>query len=301
MPLLALLCTLGHAERAQLLTKHLDKEIIPQANSTWTSVSAELLQHCTLRMLENQVSAANYINGTCTMTDQASGILTTKNGSTALTLNSQYMLDVTVGGLWPLTDEYGGQDMSGNNNSITFINVDMTDDGIEFYGDYYSWGVIPDNPSMKLGPKFSWIVHVKFSLLYFWRNSLLRFNSQSDIALEHGYLHTNIHHFTCPLLRIVHSEILTPNTWHTTVLSYDGPVGLMRMWVDGQEEQQTFTPCGDPVHSDGPAFIEIDGKLRCMALFHDALDYEEIVMFTATECGLGWLHIGPDCTFWCRF
>ena len=287
LPLLGLLCALASAQRSLWLSKF---DVLIEVQSSAYSVPVISLEDCAVWMLKDQnknYTMADYDEGTCRILEQP-GTVKTIRGSSTLVVQGTSIHNKNICGLWPMTSDYGGQDVSGNGNSMGFTDVTMEEDGIALKKET-SRVRISSSTSMSLGNKFSWIARVNSSSLE--DGILFHYTCNNPTHMKlHGhqfFAYARRWYRTCEGgdQSMYHSKKLTPGAWHTLAVSFDGPDGVMKMWVDGIEEKKTFTPCDNQLWSDGVAWFDVAAKLRCMGLFRDALDYDTMLMSTAAVCG----------------
>ena len=283
--LLSLLYSLVAAHRSFVLVKYLDTTVdVQTTSSTFPAIAFE---DCVLWMLQDETqnfTATLYEEGTCFMMKDICE-LKTKIGSTVLISLVPNVRHECICGLWPLTDEYGGKDVSGHGNDITFTNVVMPSGGIEL-----NKGEIAADNSMRLENKFSWIARVNSTnledavLFHYTCNNPTRMNLQGNKF----FAYARRWYANCDGgdQGKTHSQDLSPSTWHTVAVSFDGPAGVMKMWVDGMREKWTFSPCSSRLTSDGTVWFDAHAKLRCMGHFREAFDYDIMLKFTAAVCGL---------------
>ena len=162
-------------------------------------------------------------------------------------------------GLWPLSSQYKGADLSGNGNGITLVGTSFADNAVVFAGTTSSYGKISASPSLQLQQQFTWMAE-------YYPDSdkvgpLFDYFVQGEWGLHIWYNNRKLfvrpsYHGASTPPEAQSTTPLVTQQWNKIGLSIDSEVGVIKMIVNGAEDRfEKSEWIGNISHTDGNVFV----------------------------------------------
>ena len=160
-------------------------------------------------------------------------------------------------GFWPLDSQYGGKDLSGNNNHMFFHEMIQHPTGVVFLPKPESFAEIKTSSSLRLHKKLSWfgsvtILSMQDGPLFSWGNAI---NYGVHIFVNRKQFYVLVDYEQGDCYGLEYLDELAVGQMLDLGVSVDVVNAVLTMWVNGKNATKQMEPCDENLDTAGSVYV----------------------------------------------
>ena len=160
--------------------------------------------------------------------------------------------DPSMLGFWPLDSQYGGADLSGNNNHMILHEFIQHPTGVEFLSTPESFGEIT---TLHPERKFSWFCSLTLGTTT--DAALIEWQSGMQIWVLGSKLYVHVLYISGCHVPPISFNPLSAGQFYNLAVSVDVANSEVTMWINEDQKTVALSPCDSDLRTTGTAYVGI--------------------------------------------